>query len=106
MSEALRESEQMFLMRIEYDVHYVITDDDRARFPGLHFCPDWDYMAVYDDTPEVEGCGCKWPPSKKPLISVAVPPDAPRPQPRSIDQTQQPADTEQGAPHSTPVDRE
>ena len=41
--------------------------DDLGRFshidtvicPGLHFCPDWDYLPVCDDSPEKAGCTCK-----------------------------------------------
>lgn len=29
-----------------------------AACPGLHFCPDWDGMAVCLDSPEIEGCTC------------------------------------------------
>lgn len=26
---------------------------------GWHFCPDWDYMLVGPDLPEIEGCTCR-----------------------------------------------
>lgn len=26
--------------------------------PGVHWCPDWDYMPICDDSPEKEGCTC------------------------------------------------
>ena len=26
--------------------------------PGIHFCPDWDDMAVCIDSPEAESCTC------------------------------------------------
>lgn len=24
----------------------------------VHLCPDWDYMAIHDKSPEFEACGC------------------------------------------------
>lgn len=35
-----------------------ITDDDLAICPGLHWCPDWDFLPVCDDSPEKAGCNC------------------------------------------------
>ena len=26
--------------------------------PGIHFCPDWDGLAVCADSPEANGCSC------------------------------------------------
>lgn len=25
---------------------------------GVHLCPEWDYMAIHDDSPEFEACLC------------------------------------------------
>lgn len=25
---------------------------------GLHYCPDWDYMAIHDKSPEFDACTC------------------------------------------------
>lgn len=25
---------------------------------GVHFCPEWDYMAIHDESPEAEACLC------------------------------------------------
>lgn len=25
-----------------------------------HFCPDWDYMAIDEHSPEFESCTCDW----------------------------------------------
>lgn len=30
-----------------------------AVCPGLHFCPDWDGMAICFDSPEIEACTCE-----------------------------------------------
>lgn len=40
-----------------------ITSDDKKRFPGIHLCPDWDFMAVTDNSAEKSGCTCA--PTKK-----------------------------------------
>lgn len=47
-----------------YQLHMVdlageISDEDRVVLPGIHFCPDWDQMAVCDDSPEKDCCTCK-----------------------------------------------
>lgn len=34
------------------------TDEDKALLPGLHFCPEWDFQAICDSSPEIEGCTC------------------------------------------------
>lgn len=26
---------------------------------GLHYCPDWDYMAIHDKSPEFDACTCE-----------------------------------------------
>lgn len=36
--------------------HILLGDEDTC--PGIHFCPDWDGMAVCADSPEAEGCHC------------------------------------------------
>lgn len=33
------------------------SSDDRVC-PGIHFCPDWDFLPVCDDSPEKDGCTC------------------------------------------------
>lgn len=25
----------------------------------VHYCPDWDYMAIWDGCPEMEACTCE-----------------------------------------------
>ena len=32
----------------------------RGRMPGAnaHYCPDWDFMEIDSETPEIEGCTC------------------------------------------------
>ena len=30
----------------------------QAICPGLHFCPDWDFLPICDDSPEREACTC------------------------------------------------
>lgn len=34
------------------------TDEDSILLPGLHFCPDWDFAAICDDSAEHETCAC------------------------------------------------
>lgn len=46
------------LNRLDRDPDASITDADRAICPGLHWCHDWDYLAVCDDSPEKESCLC------------------------------------------------
>jgi len=28
---------------------------------GVHCCPDWDFMAIHDESPEKEACTCARP---------------------------------------------
>lgn len=30
-----------------------------AICPGIHFCPDWDFLPVCDASPEKEACTCR-----------------------------------------------
>jgi hypothetical protein len=32
--------------------------DDLRKVPGFHFCPDWDYLPICDDSPEADCCCC------------------------------------------------
>lgn len=32
---------------------------DMRLVPGFHFCPCWDYLAICDDSPEIEACTCE-----------------------------------------------
>lgn len=36
----------------------VITAADKIELPGIHWCPDWDFLPVCDASPEIEGCTC------------------------------------------------
>jgi hypothetical protein len=36
----------------------VIREGDDEVCPGIHFCRDWDGMAICRDSPEAEGCAC------------------------------------------------
>lgn len=36
----------------------LIYEGDDAICGGIHFCPDWDGMAVCADSPEADGCHC------------------------------------------------
>jgi len=35
-----------------------IEGPDLETCPGIHFCPDWDLLAVCIDSPEADGCNC------------------------------------------------
>lgn len=34
------------------------TDEDVEALPGLHFCPDCDFLAVCNSSPEMDCCTC------------------------------------------------
>lgn len=36
----------------------MIREDDYKTLPGVHFCRDWDQLAVCADSPEADGCSC------------------------------------------------
>lgn len=40
----------------------IIYVGDERICPGIHFCPGWDYLAIFDDSPEAAACTC--PPEK------------------------------------------
>ena len=46
----------LILDRADKRGHILLGDDDIC--PGIHFCPDWDGMAVCLDSSEAEGCDC------------------------------------------------
>jgi hypothetical protein len=35
-----------------------IREQDKAFLQGLHFCDDWDGLAIDNESPEKEGCCC------------------------------------------------
>lgn len=41
---------------LELDPNAQLTEEEVAE--GWHFCPDWDFMLVGNDTPEKDGCCC------------------------------------------------
>lgn len=53
---ALTKEQYLLLYRAEYDEQ--LTDTEKAKLPGFHFCPDWDFMAICFDSPEAEACTC------------------------------------------------
>lgn len=40
----------------------IIYVGDERICPGIHFCPEWDYLAIFDGSPESAACTC--PPEK------------------------------------------
>ena len=52
----LTREQRRALARIDRDETF--DDEGRKLLPGIHFCPDWDYMPVFNDCPEKEGCTC------------------------------------------------
>lgn len=36
----------------------MIYTTDKEVCPGIHFCNDWDRLAVCNDSPEADGCCC------------------------------------------------
>lgn len=40
------------------DAGYELTPAERAKLPGLHWCPDWDYLLIYAGVAEYEFCTC------------------------------------------------
>lgn len=52
-------SEEQHEVLFYADKHGVIREGDYEVCPGIHFCRNWDEMAVCRDSPEaVGGCGC------------------------------------------------
>lgn len=43
-----------------------IFKHERKTFPGLHFCPDWDFLAICDASPESKSCTCQ------PMVRAAL----------------------------------
>ena len=35
-----------------------INSFDKTLLPGEHFCPDWDDMAIFNESPEKSSCNC------------------------------------------------
>lgn len=52
----LTEGQRNLLKRI--DLAGSFSKDEAILLPNLHFCPDWDFLPVCDDSPEAEGCTC------------------------------------------------
>lgn len=50
---AVTESENMDM---EEKMHLKFIKDGKT---GVHYCPDWDFMAIHDKSPEFEACACK-----------------------------------------------
>ena len=46
----------LILDRADKRGHILLGDEDIC--PGIHFCKDWDGLAVCIDSPEAEGCHC------------------------------------------------
>lgn len=43
----------------EIDNGSLINEQDRKLFPGIHFCPEWDYLLIWDGlTNEMACCIC------------------------------------------------
>lgn len=46
--------------------NYGVYDTEQKRFvmfssrgfTRIHYCPDWDYLCIHDDTPEFDACRC------------------------------------------------
>lgn len=53
----LTDEELRAIMRV--DTTGQICKDDAATLPGVHFCPDWDGLAIFNKTPEWDCCTCK-----------------------------------------------
>lgn len=52
----LTTSQHKILQRADKFGHILLGDEKTC--PGIHFCPDWDGLAVCRDSPEAEGCQC------------------------------------------------
>jgi hypothetical protein len=42
--------------KLEKDPDAVLTEEEQAE--GWHRCPDWDFMLVGPNMPELGGCSC------------------------------------------------
>lgn len=54
----LTEAQKRAMTRI--DRTGTMAPADRELLPGLHWCPDWDYLPVCDESPEKAGCTCNF----------------------------------------------
>lgn len=54
-----------------------IEPGDRELLPLLHWCPDWDYLPVCVDSPEIDGCRCSFEPT-----TIAIGATTPEGEPR------------------------
>lgn len=52
----LTPDQKSILERADKFGHILMEDDHLC--PGIHFCPDWDGLAVCEDSPEAYGCHC------------------------------------------------
>lgn len=50
---------QRDILRIADHLGKSPTKEQMKFVPGFHFCPDWDYMAICNDSPEKETCSCE-----------------------------------------------
>lgn len=54
------ETSQSILAKLNSDSEATITDTDRSLCADhLHFCPEWDFMAIDSDSLEYECCICE-----------------------------------------------
>lgn len=58
----LTNTQENVLRRLDLLPELEPSEVDRAICPGLHFCPDWDFLPICKDSPEWdEGCNCDLP---------------------------------------------
>lgn len=40
------------------DDPYYLSPEEEIALQGGHACPDWDYLVIYPDDREMDGCTC------------------------------------------------
>ena len=54
----LTKLQEALLRRADRSDVRLFSDAELAELPGFHFCPDWDFLPICDDSPEMDGCTC------------------------------------------------
>ena len=51
--------EQMKILREADKSSLCPRPEDLKKVKGFHWCPDWDFLPICDDSPEADCCFCK-----------------------------------------------
>ena len=56
----LNKQQAALLRRMDRDDALPLKPNELQQVPGFHYCPDWDYLPICDDSPEKDVCTCKF----------------------------------------------